>query len=85
MTEPDVFFFDGMAVACRGSETIATALDRAGIRVLGAGQGDSAGRYFCGIGTCQACVISVDGVRVEACLTTARAGMNVTSLVRVMS
>ncbi|MCP8883211.1 (2Fe-2S)-binding protein [Devosia sp. XJ19-1] len=69
------FSFDGTPVACTDNETIASALDRAGIRVLGPGQNDCAGRYFCGIGACQACVVSVDGTRMEACLTPARAGL----------
>jgi predicted molibdopterin-dependent oxidoreductase YjgC len=78
MTMPSAtFLFDGTPVACTGSETIAAALDRAGIRQLGPGQGGCAGRYFCGIGACQACVVTVNGQRMEACLTPARPGLEV--------
>lgn len=83
MTNVQTFIFDGISIPCTGNETIAAALDRAGIRVLGAGQGDSAGRYFCGIGACQACLVAVDGARMEACLTPARSGMQVTRIAPV--
>lgn len=79
------FSFDGTLVPCTGNETIATALDRAGIRILGPGQNDCAGRYFCGIGACQACVVSVDGARMEACLTPARVGLSVQRIGSVTS
>ncbi|HEV2515398.1 MAG TPA: 2Fe-2S iron-sulfur cluster-binding protein [Devosia sp.] len=71
------FLFDGVAVPFEANETIAAALDRAGIVTLGDGQGGCVARYFCGIGTCQACVVSIDGVRLEACLTPARAGQRI--------
>jgi len=74
------FQFDGVVVPFEANETIAVALDRAGVVSLGDGQGGCAARYFCGIGACQACVVSVDGTRVEACLTPAREGQRVRSL-----
>ena len=77
MSDVQTFLFDGTSIPCTGRETIAAALDRAGIRILGTGQGDCAGRYFCGIGACQACLVSVDGARMEACLTPARGGLQV--------
>ncbi|MBU1307541.1 MAG: (2Fe-2S)-binding protein [Alphaproteobacteria bacterium] len=80
MSEIQSFLFEGTSVPCTGRETIAAALDRAGIRVLGTGQGDCAGRYFCGIGACQACLVEVDGVRMEACLTPARGGLQVKAI-----
>jgi len=79
----DTFLFDGVAITFRTNETIAMALDRVGIRNFGAGQGGSAGRYFCGIGACQACAVSVDGVSMEACLTPARSGLLVKRLAPV--
>lgn len=85
MTHGQTFLFDGAIVPCTGSETIAAALDRAGIRILGTGQGDCAGRYFCGIGACQACVISIDGTSMEACLTPARDGLRVERIAPVSS
>jgi len=74
------FLFDGVVVPFEANETIAVALDRAGVVSLGDGQGGCAARYFCGIGACQACVVSVDGTRMEACLTPAREGQRVQSL-----
>ena len=71
------FLFDGVVVPFEANETIAVALDRAGVVSLGDGQGGCAARYFCGIGACQACVVSVDGTRMEACLTLAREGQRV--------
>lgn len=68
------FLFGGVVVPFEAGETLAAALDHAGVLALGDGQNGCAARYFCGIGACQACVVSVDGARVEACLTTARAG-----------
>jgi len=61
-------------------ETIAAALMRAGVNQLGQGAGGVKGRYFCGIGNCQACLVSVNGASlVEACLTPAQDGMRLTS------
>jgi predicted molibdopterin-dependent oxidoreductase YjgC len=77
------FTFDGATIPCTPGETIAAALDRAGIRILGAGHGDCAGRYFCGIGACQACIVSVEGTRMEACLTPACAGLRVERIAAV--
>lgn len=77
------FLFDGEAIPFTANESVAMALDRAGIRNFGAGQGTSAGRYFCGIGACQACIVSVDGISMEACLTPARTGLRVARIAPV--
>lgn len=79
-----IFLFDGIAIPFGANETIAMALDRAGIRTFSTGQGSSAGRYFCGIGACQACTVSVDGARMEACLTPARSGLLVARIAPVL-
>ena len=79
----ETFLFDGAAIPFAANETIAMALDRSGIRNFGAGQGNTAGRYFCGIGACQACIVSVDGIGMEACLTPARTGLRVTRIAPV--
>lgn len=66
----------GSTVPFKRGETLAAALRRAGIDDLGPASGGLRARYFCGIGACQACLVSVDGgAPVEACLTPARAGM----------
>lgn len=75
----DTFFWLGRPVAFRPGETFAAALRRAGLDDLGPATGQLRGRYFCGIGACQACLVSVNGAApVEACLTPARAGVQVT-------
>lgn len=70
-----LFWLEQAVPFCQG-ETIAAALRRAGIDDLGVATGGMRGRYFCGIGACQACLVSVNGAApVEACLTRAQAGM----------
>ena len=77
---PPVLFWNQSAVPFRPGETIAAALRRHGINDLGATMGKQQGRYFCGIGTCQACLVSIDGAcPVEACLTPARPGMQLSA------
>ena len=73
----NTFLWAGEHIRFEPSDSIAAALDRAGIIDFGRGQGPCAARYFCGIGACQACVVSVDGVPAEACLTPAVAGSDV--------
>lgn len=82
---PPTFLWDGKPVAFEPFETIAAALDRAGIVVLGDAQGCGGGRYFCGIGACQGCIVGVDGVRMEACLTPARPGLRVLPIRKVVT
>lgn len=75
-TEASLLYWGSDPVPFSPGETIAAALQRGGITDLGAGVGGLHGRYFCGIGTCQACLVSVNGASpVEACLTLAQAGM----------
>ncbi|PKO60530.1 MAG: ferredoxin [Betaproteobacteria bacterium HGW-Betaproteobacteria-18] len=75
----NTFFWLGHPVGFRSGETFAAALRRCGVNDLGPAMGELRGRYFCGIGACQACLVSVNGAApVEACLTPARAGVQVT-------
>lgn len=74
------FFWNGQRISFEPADTIAAALERAGVTDLGAGQGPCNARYFCGIGACQACVVSVGGTPAEACLTPAQAGQQVRTL-----
>ncbi|WP_441492118.1 2Fe-2S iron-sulfur cluster-binding protein [Bosea sp. 2RAB26] len=74
-------FWNDRVVPFRPGETIAAALGRAGILSLGPEGAPVRGRVFCGIGACQACVVSVEGgAPVEACLTTARDGLRIGSM-----
>ena len=73
---PATFQWNGKSIVIEDGDTIAIALIRAGVFDLGAGPSASHGRYFCGSGACQNCVVRVEGLgRVEACLTPASPGM----------
>ncbi|MCR4264602.1 (2Fe-2S)-binding protein [Nitratireductor sp. ZSWI3] len=61
----DVPFLEG--------ESIASALDAAGLVSFGPGMVAGDTRYFCGIGACQGCLVRVNGVVREACLAPASA------------
>jgi aerobic-type carbon monoxide dehydrogenase small subunit (CoxS/CutS family) len=62
--------YDGVKVEVRPGETIAAALFRAGMRP----------KYFCGIGVCFACLVTVDGRPAQrACLTLAAGAEEVAS------
>ncbi len=68
-----------MPLAFREGETIAAALLRAGVNQLGDSANGLQARYFCGIGNCQACLVSINGASpVESCLTPAQRGMQLT-------
>ena len=71
------FDWMGHKVSFREGESFAAALDAAGIRTFGSDTVGNLARYFCGIGACQSCVIRVDGVIREACITPARTGAQV--------
>lgn len=79
------FFWDDEPIPFEPFETIAAALDRAGVVALGDAQASGVGRYFCGIGACQGCIVAVDGVRMEACLTPARPGQRVLAVGKAAS
>ncbi|OZI31212.1 hypothetical protein CAL29_25115 [Bordetella genomosp. 10] len=69
------FYWNGRAISFRDGETLALALRRAEVEDFGPAAGGQRARYFCGIGQCQGCLVSVDGgAAVESCLTLARAG-----------
>lgn len=74
------FDWMGRNIPFRAGESVAAALDAAGIRTFGPDALGQETRYFCGIGACQCCVVRVDGILREACITPARAGMRVESL-----
>jgi len=62
--------YDGIKVEPRPGETIAAALIRAGLRP----------KYFCGIGVCFECLVTVDGRPAQrACLVAAAGVEEVTS------
>ena len=60
-------------------ESLAAALLAAGVRRLGEGPA-SPRAAFCMMGTCQQCLVRVDGRLAQACLVPVRAGMVVEPL-----
>jgi sarcosine oxidase subunit alpha len=73
------FAFDGKKLAGYEGETIAAALHAAGVRVLRRSIKRSLPRgFFCAIGRCSSCLMTVDGVpNVMTCVTPLREGMRV--------
>jgi len=74
------FTFDGETLpACTG-ESVAIALLAAERRKLGDGPAQERPRSaFCFMGTCQQCLVRVEGRLVQACLVPVSAGLAVTS------
>jgi predicted molibdopterin-dependent oxidoreductase YjgC len=69
------FTWAGQTVLFHPGESIVAALIRSGQLDFGPAHGGLRLRYFCGVGACQCCLVSVDGASpVEACLTPAQAG-----------
>lgn len=71
------FFWMGRAIPFREGESIASALDAAGVFCFGPATPPTENRFFCGIGACQGCLVRVDGKIREACLTPASARLQV--------
>jgi predicted molibdopterin-dependent oxidoreductase YjgC len=70
---------DGRSVVAYDGETIAAALFAAGVRITRwtVRAGEPRG-YFCGMGVCQDCLVTVDGSpNVRACMTPVRDGLRV--------
>jgi predicted molibdopterin-dependent oxidoreductase YjgC len=74
------FSFDGEAVRAYAGESVACALFAAGIRTLRRSPRAALMRgMFCLMGSCQECVVEVNGRRVPACQEPVRAGLDVRS------
>ncbi|MCQ4159507.1 (2Fe-2S)-binding protein [Roseomonas sp. GC11] len=72
------FTFEGEALAAPAGEPLATALACAGHAALRASPAAGTPRgAFCFMGSCQECLVLVDGVPRQACLVPVRAGMAV--------
>jgi predicted molibdopterin-dependent oxidoreductase YjgC len=68
--------WNGMDVPFTRGETVAQALNRAGIADFGAGALGQTQSVFCGIGQCQNCLVIIDGSGPrEACLTLCQDGL----------
>lgn len=72
------FLFDGRRVEAFEGESVACALLAAGFRTLRSSPRAGAPRgMFCLMGSCQECVVRVDGRRTTACQEPVREGMDV--------
>ena len=73
------FRFDGRDIDAYEGESVAAALWASGVRAWpGEGDGGPPSRaVFCAMGICQQCALWIGGVRVEACRTPARDGLDV--------
>lgn len=68
------FTWQGRRLRAPVGESLAAALLAAGIRRLGEGPG-APRAAFCMMGTCQQCLVRVDGRLAQACLEPVRAGL----------
>ena len=67
--------FEGRQLPIRDNESIAACLLRAGVVILRQTRSGEPRGVFCGIGICNDCLVTVDGVpNVRACMTIARPG-----------
>jgi D-hydroxyproline dehydrogenase subunit alpha len=72
--------FEGRALQARRGESLAAALAAHGVTVLRETRGGAERGIFCGMGVCQDCLVTVDGVEgVRACLAPATPGSVVTT------
>ncbi|MEM9756955.1 MAG: 2Fe-2S iron-sulfur cluster-binding protein, partial [Pseudomonadota bacterium] len=77
MTEP-TFTFDGAPVPAAPGQSLAAALTAAGHRAFRQTAKGGTRGVFCGMGVCQDCLVTVDGVpNRRACMTKAAAGLQV--------
>jgi NADPH-dependent 2,4-dienoyl-CoA reductase/sulfur reductase-like enzyme len=78
-SEPPVeFFVDGVALHAERGMTIAAAIEAGGRHDFSRGLKGEARGLFCGMGTCQDCLVTVDGkVSQRACMTSVKEGMQV--------
>jgi len=72
------FTFDGRKIECDADVSVAAALAKVGeFHLRTSGEDDQRG-IFCGMGVCQECRVTIDGVHgMRACMTSVRPGMEV--------
>lgn len=69
---------DGRSLEVRPGDTLAACLLRAGVLALRPSLTGQPRGLYCGMGVCNDCLLTVDGVRnVRACVTLARPGSQV--------
>ncbi len=73
---------DGIAFQAIAGETVATALVANGFKIFRYSPRDNKPRGpFCLMGSCQECIVRIDGAIMNSCLTPVREGMNIEFLV----
>ncbi|MEM7566066.1 MAG: 2Fe-2S iron-sulfur cluster-binding protein [Pseudomonadota bacterium] len=79
-TSSIAFTFDGTPLTGAPTQSIAAALVGAGIREMRRTEGGAARGVFCGMGVCQDCLVTVDGMpNRRSCMTALKDGMAVTT------
>ena len=74
------FRFDQVDVEALAGDTVGVALLAAGLQGFGANPVDGTARgLFCMMGSCQECVVLIDGKVEEACRVRVREGLDVRS------
>lgn len=69
------FTFDGQSIPLRDGQSLAAALTEAGLRSFRQTAKGATRGIFCGMGVCQDCLVTIDGVpNRRACMTPALAG-----------
>jgi len=69
---------DGVPIRAVPGDTLSACLIRAGILATRTARNGSARAFYCGMGVCHECSITVDGVAgVRACVTPASEGVTV--------
>ncbi len=75
------FTWNGVATPFRAGQTVAQALNRAGIVRFGSSTADQPRGVFCGIGQCRNCLVMTrDSGPKEACLLLCRDGLELCSI-----
>ncbi|MDO9636940.1 MAG: FAD-dependent oxidoreductase [Pseudotabrizicola sp.] len=72
------FTFDGQSIPLRPGQSLAAALTEAGLRSFRQTAKGASRGIFCGMGVCQDCLVTIDGVpNRRACMTPAVAGQEI--------
>lgn len=72
------FTFDGKVISAASGDTIAAALLAAGVTATRHTPVNGSARApFCMMGACYDCLVEIDGVAVQACMTEALPGLQV--------
>ncbi|MCF7858775.1 MAG: FAD-dependent oxidoreductase [Candidatus Cloacimonetes bacterium] len=80
-SEKIFFYWNGKQLSAKKGEVISSALFAHDIKIFGHHPKDkSAQGIFCANGQCAKCSVMVDGVSLKSCMTTVKAGMQVSSI-----